>query len=1349
MDAPALPRKFDGYELRRLLGRGGMGEVHLAHDTFLDRPVAVKFILAHLADETARKRFLIEARAVARLQHPNVVTIHRVGEVDGTPYLVSEFVRGKPLDALPLPADAALVLRVALDITNGLAAAHRQGVIHRDVKPANAMLTTDGQVKLLDFGIAKLLEPVRGTGALEVLPQEQRLSSEPTLSAMDLEQESTVAAVGASGAVAAAAASGAVAAVSVSGAVAAVGVSGAVAAMGASGAAAATAQTLAAGAECLLLDTVRLRKDPALDRLHDAIAQRQQLVAPLDLTATGALLGTPVYMAPEIWRGEPATFRSDVYSLGALLYTLAAGRPPHQGDSLPQLAERVLHGEARPLAQRASDLDPRLCDVVDRCLTRDPAARFATANEVREQLIALTPAARSRVAPAGNPYRGLSAFEAQHHDVFFGRDSETRMILDRLIADSFVLVVGDSGVGKSSLCRAGVLPCLQEHPLEGRQWSTVTFVPGREPLAAFARAVAPLLGVDEDALARDTRDDARGVIRRLRAWHSDARGLVVFVDQLEELVTLSDAAQTPAFAELLRWLAEPSPAVRVLGTIRGDFLSRLAELPPLTEPVSRALYFLRPLNAERMREAITEPALAKGVSFSPPELVDGLVDSAQGAGGGLPLLQFALAELWEARDRGARVISQSALDAIGGVAGALNRHADNVLRQLTAPARAAARKVLLRLVTADGTRVRRTAAALEAEDEPNRAALHALVRGRLVVARDTPEGPAYEIAHEVLVRGWTALYEWLSNDAELRRVHEHLHRAVSEWDRLGEASDVLWSRRQLREAQRFEPGELTRREHAFLRSSRRVARRARLLRVVAVIALPLLALGSYGGVWWKSRRDLRRTVDTKLTLAKAGLAEARARRAGALRLRRQALGLFDGQKIKEAERVWSRYLQAAARVQPGYVRASQALETALLLDRARADVRSLFADVLFERALLAEQRHRHTELDELLRRLSLYDQDGQRRRRWDAPGALTLLPQPAAAQVELHRYLLDKARRYRLAPVKTAGGGLSAERLPPGSYLAVLRAPGRAEVRYPFVIRRGERRRIEIVLPKAARIPSGFTYVSPGPFLFGSAAKDELRRDFFHTVPRHRVFTKAYLIARHETTFAEWLAYLRELPAAARARNIPRVHKGGFKGALQLEQLPDGGWQIAMQPTTQKYTARSGAEIVYRDRPRRAAQDWTRMPVVGVTAADAERYAAWLARTGRVRGARLCTEHEWERGARGSDGRAYPHGEALRPEDANYDDTYGKRPLAMGPDAVGSYPASMSPFLLHDMAGNVWEWTRSSVQPGKYAARGGSWYFGANSSRSSDREVTEPSFRDLSVGFRICADFEPAPHLRP
>ena len=123
------PQEFDEYQLVRLLGQGSMGRVYLARDTVLDRAVAIKF-MSNVADAEDRERFFVEARAVARLQHPNVVTVHRVGELAGYPYLITEYIRGKSLSELPLPVAWRKVLELGIGLARGLAAAHRHGVLH-------------------------------------------------------------------------------------------------------------------------------------------------------------------------------------------------------------------------------------------------------------------------------------------------------------------------------------------------------------------------------------------------------------------------------------------------------------------------------------------------------------------------------------------------------------------------------------------------------------------------------------------------------------------------------------------------------------------------------------------------------------------------------------------------------------------------------------------------------------------------------------------------------------------------------------------------------------------------------------------------------------------------------------------------------------------------------------------------------------------------------------------------------------------------------------------------------------------------------------------------------------------
>jgi formylglycine-generating enzyme required for sulfatase activity len=158
-----------------------------------------------------------------------------------------------------------------------------------------------------------------------------------------------------------------------------------------------------------------------------------------------------------------------------------------------------------------------------------------------------------------------------------------------------------------------------------------------------------------------------------------------------------------------------------------------------------------------------------------------------------------------------------------------------------------------------------------------------------------------------------------------------------------------------------------------------------------------------------------------------------------------------------------------------------------------------------------------------------------------------------------------------------------------------------------------------------------------------------------------------------------------------------------------------------------------------------------KFPVSAISLEDARAYLAWLDRSGRLPGARLCTEYEWERAARGADDRKFPSGDELGPDDANFDETYGRHPLGYGPDEVGSHPASASPFGVQDLAGNVIEWVRSVRARDEAVVRGGSWYYDRISNRSNNRLVVEPMLRDVRIGLRVCASFpfERAPAPAP
>jgi Tol biopolymer transport system component len=275
--------KLGPYEIQSPLGAGGMGEVYRARDTRLDRLVAVKVLPSHLANAEAKLRFDREARAISALTHPNICTLYDVGHQDGISYIVMELLEGETLSHRlvrgAIPADQ--VLKYGSEICDGLEKAHRSGVVHRDLKPGNIMLTKSG-AKLLDFGLAKPPAPLTTGSAM----------------------------------------------------------TGAV-----------------------------------------------TLTSPVTpLTQQGSLVGTFQYMAPEQIEGREADARSDIFSLGAVLYEMTTGKRAFEGKSMLSVASAILERDPEPISNIQPLVPPALDHTIRTCLAKDPEERFQTAHDVKLQL---------------------------------------------------------------------------------------------------------------------------------------------------------------------------------------------------------------------------------------------------------------------------------------------------------------------------------------------------------------------------------------------------------------------------------------------------------------------------------------------------------------------------------------------------------------------------------------------------------------------------------------------------------------------------------------------------------------------------------------------------------------------------------------------------------------------------------------------------------------------------------------------------------------------------------------------------------------------------------------------------
>jgi serine/threonine protein kinase/tetratricopeptide (TPR) repeat protein len=296
--------RFGQFEITAKLGEGGMGVVYEAFDHELGRKVAVKVLPVETARDTHRlERFRREARAVAALNHPNIVTIHGIESAGDKHFLVMELVEGQSLDRLigdeGMPV--AQTFDIAVAIADALGAAHAKGVVHRDIKPSNVMVTSDGQIKVLDFGLAKAV-------------------SEPASPGDDDAQAPT-------------------------------------------------------------------RTTP--------------------LTGEGIIVGTAPYMSPEQLQGHDVDQRSDIFSLGVVLFEMVTGIRPFGGDSRIAVASSILKDTPASVNERRTDLPRHLGRIIRQCLEKDPDRRFQTARDVRNQLADLRTeiASGEKRAPETDPRR--------------------------------------------------------------------------------------------------------------------------------------------------------------------------------------------------------------------------------------------------------------------------------------------------------------------------------------------------------------------------------------------------------------------------------------------------------------------------------------------------------------------------------------------------------------------------------------------------------------------------------------------------------------------------------------------------------------------------------------------------------------------------------------------------------------------------------------------------------------------------------------------------------------------------------------------------------------------------------
>jgi formylglycine-generating enzyme required for sulfatase activity len=429
----------------------------------------------------------------------------------------------------------------------------------------------------------------------------------------------------------------------------------------------------------------------------------------------------------------------------------------------------------------------------------------------------------------GSPFPGLRAFTPDDVPIFFGRGRETDELVRALSNAStrFLMVVGASGSGKSSLVAAGLIPRLAASAIEGagdwllprmvgtgvpgeaRQWAGLRFTPGElgdNPFLPLAIRLAPLLAEQAAPVTRlaERLEGDPGEIAPLAqaalAAHPQWAEALLFIDQFEELFAAAvGERRRAAFVDMLS-AAVKTPRVRIVATLRADFYHRCVEQPALAEILRAASYPLAAPGPAALLEMIAGPAARAGLDFD-----DGLPDRILGDTGrdpgALALLAFALDELYRSRTPGGRLTRQAYGD-FGGVPGAISRRADATFRRL--PAGAQARlgdvfRVLVDVADERGVATRRRARMTTAASSPEAEQLvGAFVGARLLVADRGPDGDAMvEVAHEALLREWPRLAEWIGEKADDLRLRRQAEAAAAEWERSGRAATHLWPHERL------------------------------------------------------------------------------------------------------------------------------------------------------------------------------------------------------------------------------------------------------------------------------------------------------------------------------------------------------------------------------------------------------------------------------------------------------------------------------------------------------------------------------------------------------------------------
>jgi WD40 repeat protein len=512
------------------------------------------------------------------------------------------------------------------------------------------------------------------------------------------------------------------------------------------------------------------------------------------------------------------------------------------------------------------------------------------------EYIFLTPGHALNLPPAPpldvskNPYRGLLSFGEEHSDLFFGRSALTQKLYEFVISSTLTVVLGASGSGKSSLVKAGLIPKLRQFKDSNTWFILPPFRPGESPFKALNNALA---SVNQPAIAPDHDASSLGLLTPgecLCRWFTEhpQEKLLLVVDQFEELITLcqNDSERQQFLAALAGAIATYPNQLHLVLTLRSDFEPQFRNTV-LEKDWQAARFIVPAMKREELRQAIEAPASARVMYFDPHELVEQLIDEVANMPGALPLLSFALSELYlkylkrqeDAKNRGVtidRAITETDYQELGGVTRSLTQRADQEYEELVKQDIAYSqtiRNVMLRMVAVGGEIARRRVPMSELEyPEPENTRVKTVIQcfsaARLLThGIDSEAQPYVEPAHDALVRGWQKLLQWKQQDlVNLLRQRELTPVAIQWADSVNkkQSQGLLWDDDprlpQVKAQLKLDPYWLNQEETTFVNDSKKRKQQ----KSIFSFLVWLLILGVAASALWYQNQSKRQQLNNAL-----------------------------------------------------------------------------------------------------------------------------------------------------------------------------------------------------------------------------------------------------------------------------------------------------------------------------------------------------------------------------------------------------------------------------------------------------------------------------------------------------